>query len=102
MSQTRSGRSIRLRKLSRARTSTACRSPIDGAQGAPHLTVDVQDLDCDFYALSGHKMFAPTGSGVVYGKAELLEKMNPFQGGGDMIRTVYFRENDLRRSAEQI
>jgi cysteine desulfurase/selenocysteine lyase len=65
---------------------------LDGAQGAPHLTVDVQDLDCDFYALSGHKMFAPTGSGVVYGKAELLEKMNPFQGGGSMIRTVSFEK----------
>src|ERR671938_1296238 len=65
---------------------------VDGAQGAPHLTVDVQDLDCDFYALSGHKMFAPTGSGVVYGKAELLEQMNPFQGGGDMIRTVTFEK----------
>ena len=65
---------------------------LDGAQGAPHLEVDVQDLDCDFYALSGHKMFAPTGSGVVYGKAELLEKMNPFQGGGSMIRTVSFEK----------
>lgn len=65
---------------------------LDGAQGAPHLTVDVQDLDCDFYALSGHKMFAPTGSGVVYGKAEWLEKMNPFQGGGSMIRTVSFEK----------
>lgn len=65
---------------------------VDGAQGAPHLTVDVQDLDCDFYALSGHKMFAPTGSGVVYGKAELLEKMNPFQGGGSMIRSVTFEK----------
>jgi cysteine desulfurase/selenocysteine lyase len=65
---------------------------IDGAQGAPHLAVDVQDLDCDFYAFSGHKMFAPTGSGVVYGKAELLEKMNPFQGGGDMIRSVSFEK----------
>jgi cysteine desulfurase/selenocysteine lyase len=65
---------------------------VDGAQGAPHLTVDVQDLDCDFYALSGHKMFAPTGSGVVYGKAELLEQMNPFQGGGAMIRTVTFEK----------
>jgi cysteine desulfurase/selenocysteine lyase len=65
---------------------------IDGAQGAPHLPVDVQDLDCDFYTFSGHKMFAPTGSGVVYGKAELLEKMNPFQGGGDMIRTVTFEK----------
>jgi cysteine desulfurase/selenocysteine lyase len=65
---------------------------IDGAQSAPHLAVDVQDLDCDFYTLSGHKMFAPTGSGVVYGKAEWLEKMNPFQGGGDMIRTVTFEK----------
>ena len=63
---------------------------IDGAQSAPHLAVDVQDLDCDFFAFSGHKMFAPTGSGVVYGKAELLEKMNPFQGGGDMIKSVTF------------
>ncbi len=65
---------------------------VDGAQGIVHLTVDVQDLDCDFYVFSGHKMFAPTGSGVVYGKAELLEKMNPFQGGGDMIRSVTFEK----------
>jgi cysteine desulfurase/selenocysteine lyase len=65
---------------------------LDGAQSAPHLTVDVQDLDCDFFVLSGHKMFAPTGSGIVYGKAEWLERMNPFQGGGDMIRTVTFEK----------
>jgi cysteine desulfurase/selenocysteine lyase len=65
---------------------------IDGAQAAPHIFVDVQDLDCDFYAFSGHKMFAPTGSGVVYGKREWLERMNPFQGGGDMIRTVTFEK----------
>lgn len=65
---------------------------IDGAQSAPHMPVDVQDLDCDFYAFSGHKMFAPTGSGIVYGKADLLEKMNPFQGGGDMIRSVTFEK----------
>jgi cysteine desulfurase/selenocysteine lyase len=65
---------------------------IDGAQSAPHMIVDVQDLDCDFFALSGHKMFAPTGSGVIYGKAEWLEKMNPFQGGGDMIRSVTFEK----------
>jgi cysteine desulfurase/selenocysteine lyase len=63
---------------------------IDGAQSAPHMPIDVQELDCDFYAFSGHKMFAPTGSGVVYGKAEILEQMNPFQGGGDMIRSVTF------------
>lgn len=65
---------------------------IDGAQSAPHMPVDVQDLDCDFYTFSGHKMFAPTGSGVIYGKAALLEKMNPFQGGGDMIKSVTFEK----------
>jgi len=65
---------------------------IDGAQQAPHGRIDVQDLDCDFYAFSGHKMFAPTGSGVVFGKARLLEQMNPFQGGGDMIKTVSFEK----------
>ena len=65
---------------------------IDGAQWVPHNSVDVQDLDCDFYAFSGHKMFAPTGSGVVYGKAALLEKMNPYQGGGDMIKSVTFEK----------
>ena len=66
---------------------------IDGAQAAPHMPVDVQDLDCDFYVFSGHKMYAPTGSGVLYGKIELLEKMNPFQGGGDMIKTVTFEKS---------
>ena len=65
---------------------------IDGAQWAPHARIDVQDLDCDFYTFSGHKIFAPTGSGVVYGKASLLEKMNPFQGGGDMIKSVTFEK----------
>jgi cysteine desulfurase/selenocysteine lyase len=65
---------------------------IDGAQSAPHMLVDVQDLDCDFFAFSGHKMFAPTGSGIIYGKAALLEKMDPFQGGGDMIRSVTFEK----------
>ena len=65
---------------------------IDGAQSAPHMPVDVQDLDCDFFAFSGHKMFAPTGSGVIYGKAAILETMNPFQGGGDMIRNVTFEK----------
>jgi cysteine desulfurase/selenocysteine lyase len=65
---------------------------IDGAQSVPHLPIDVQDLDCDFFAFSGHKMYAPTGSGVLYGKEALLEKMNPFQGGGDMIRTVTFEK----------
>ncbi len=65
---------------------------VDGAQATPHMPVDMQDLDCDFYVFSGHKMYAPTGSGIVYGKAELLEKMDPFQGGGDMIKTVTFEK----------
>jgi cysteine desulfurase / selenocysteine lyase len=65
---------------------------IDGAQMAPHGVIDVQDLDADFYAFSGHKMFAPTGSGILYGKARLLESMNPFQGGGDMIKSVTFEK----------
>jgi cysteine desulfurase/selenocysteine lyase len=63
---------------------------IDGAQAVAHMPVDVQALDCDFYALSGHKMFGPTGIGVLYGKAALLNKMPPYQGGGDMISTVTF------------
>jgi cysteine desulfurase/selenocysteine lyase len=71
---------------------------VDGAQAAPHVPVDVQALDCDFYALSGHKVYGPTGIGVLYGKAELLERMPPYQGGGDMIKTVSFEKttyNDL-------
>ena len=65
---------------------------LDGAQGVPHMNVDVQDLDCDFYAFSGHKMCGPTGIGVLYGKAALLEKMQPFQGGGSMILSVSFEK----------
>jgi len=65
---------------------------IDGAQGAPHMRVDVQDLDCDFYAFSGHKLCGPTGIGVLYGKAKLLERMQPFKGGGDMILSVTFEK----------
>jgi len=65
---------------------------IDGAQAAPHLTVDVQDLDCDFYVFSSHKMCGPTGVGILYGKAERLETMNPFKGGGDMILSVSFEK----------
>ena len=65
---------------------------VDGAQAAPHLKVDVRDLDCDFYALSSHKIFGPTGIGVLYGKAGLLEAMPPYQGGGDMISSVSFEK----------
>ena len=61
---------------------------VDGAQGAPHQGVDVRALGCDFYAFSGHKMLGPTGAGVLYGRRELLERMPPFMGGGDMIKTV--------------
>jgi cysteine desulfurase / selenocysteine lyase len=63
---------------------------LDGAQAAPHMRVDVQALDCDFYAFSGHKMCGPTGIGILYGREELLEKMPPWQGGGDMILAVSF------------
>ena len=65
---------------------------VDGAQAAPHFGVDVQKLDCDFYVFSGHKLFGPTGVGVLYGKAALLESMPPYQGGGDMIRAVTFEK----------
>jgi cysteine desulfurase/selenocysteine lyase len=63
---------------------------VDGAQGVPHLPVDVRQLDCDFYAFSGHKLFGPTGVGVLYGKKELLQSMPPWEGGGSMIRRVTF------------
>ena len=65
---------------------------LDGAQAAPHQVIDVQDLDCDFYAFSGHKMCGPTGIGALYGKAKMLEKMQPYQGGGDMILSVTFEK----------
>lgn len=65
---------------------------IDGAQAVPHVPVDVQELDCDFYVFSGHKLFGPTGVGIVYGKADLLEAMPPYQGGGDMILSVTFEK----------
>lgn len=71
---------------------------LDGAQAAPHFRIDVRELDCDFYAFSGHKVYGPTGIGILYGKKELLEKMSPYQGGGDMIRRVTFEKttyNDL-------
>lgn len=67
---------------------------IDGAQAVAHTLVDVQDIDCDFYAFSGHKVFAPTGIGALYGKRELLEAMPPYQGGGDMIKEVRFDKTE--------
>lgn len=71
---------------------------IDGAQAAPHMRVDVREIDCDFYVLSGHKMYGPTGSGILYGKAAELEKIPPYQSGGEMIKEVSFEKttyNDL-------
>lgn len=65
---------------------------IDGAQSAPHLPIDVQDLDCDFFVFSGHKVYGPTGIGILYGKEELLDAMPPYQGGGDMIDHVTFQK----------
>lgn len=67
---------------------------IDGAQAAPHLRIDVQDLDCDFYAFSSHKMYGPTGIGVLWGKEDLLNDMMPYQGGGEMINSVTFESTD--------
>jgi len=71
---------------------------IDGAQAAPHMKIDVQEIGCDFYVFSGHKMYGPTGSGILYGKAEVLESLPPYQGGGEMIKDVTFEKttyNDL-------
>lgn len=70
---------------------------VDGAQAVPHMKVDVQELDCDFYAFSGHKIYGPTGIGVLYGKAELLNAMPPYQGGGDMIASVTFQKSTYNK-----
>ena len=76
---------------------------LDGAQSVQHMKIDMQDLNCDFYALSGHKMFGPTGVGILYGKKKWLDKLPPYQGGGDMIKTVTFEKttyNDLPHKFE--
>ena len=70
---------------------------VDGAQSAPHIAIDVQDMDCDFFAFSGHKMYGPTGVGVLYGKEEWLEKLPPYQGGGEMIATVTFEKTTFEK-----
>ena len=70
---------------------------VDGAQAAPRMQVDVQALDCDFYALSSHKIYGPTGIGILYGKTKLLEAMPPYQGGGDMIASVTFEKTVYNR-----
>ena len=69
---------------------------VDGAQSAPHFRVDVQDMDCDFFAFSGHKMYGPTGIGVLYGKEQWLDRMPPYQGGGEMIETVSFEKTTFQ------
>ncbi|MBP3755848.1 MAG: cysteine desulfurase [Prevotella sp.] len=69
---------------------------VDGAQAAPHFSVDVQALDCDFYAFSGHKMYGPTGIGVLYGKEEWLDRLPPYQGGGEMIESVSFQKTTFQ------
>ncbi len=70
---------------------------LDGAQAAPHIAIDVQDIDCDFYTLSGHKVYGPTGIGVLYGRESLLEEMEPYQGGGEMILSVSFEKTTYNK-----
>jgi cysteine desulfurase / selenocysteine lyase len=86
------GTIVPLRKITEMAHSRNVPVVVDGAQAAPHLQIDVQALDADFYALSGHKMYGPMGIGVLYGKRELLEAMPPYQGGGDMISSVTFEK----------
>ncbi len=80
-------------EIARAAHAAGAKVLIDGAQSAPHIPVNVQDIDCDFYAFSGHKMCGPTGAGVLWGKAEVLENMPPFLGGGEMIQEVYLERS---------
>lgn len=81
-----------LQKLIQASHRAGAKVLIDGAQAAPHMSVNVSELDCDFYVFSGHKLYGPTGIGILYGKEELLNEMPPYQGGGDMIETVTFEK----------
>ena len=85
-----------IRELTREAHKYNCRVLVDGAQSVPHMPVDVQDLDCDFLAFSGHKMCGPTGIGVLYGKRELLDEMGPYQAGGEMIREVHLYESSFK------
>src|SRR6184192_3720411 len=85
-----------IRELAREAHKHGCKVLVDGAQSVPHMPIDVQDLDCDFLAFSGHKMCGPTGIGVLYAKRDLLEKMEPYQGGGEMIREVHLYEASFK------
>lgn len=87
-----------VREMIREAHTRDCRVLVDAAQSVPHMPVDVQDLDCDFLAFSGHKMCGPTGIGVLYGKKELLEKMDPYQTGGEMIKEVHLYESTYKDS----
>lgn len=78
--------------IARTRKNTDAYIVIDGAQSVPHFTIDVQAMDCDFFVFSGHKMYAPMGTGILYGKQEILEELPPFHGGGEMIATCSFEE----------
>ncbi len=78
--------------ISKVRKNSPAYIVIDGAQSAPHFTIDVQKMDCDFFVFSGHKMYAPMGTGILYGKEEILRKMQPFHGGGEMIATCSFEK----------
>ena len=84
------GTVLPIRRLIAAAQARGIATLIDGAQAVPHMQVDVQELGCDFYAFSGHKMFGPTGVGILYGREQLLERMPPWQGGGEMILSVTF------------
>jgi cysteine desulfurase/selenocysteine lyase len=86
-----------VRKIVESARRVNARVLLDGAQAVPHMPVDVHAIDCDFYVFSGHKVYAPTGIGVLYGKEELLEAMPPYQGGGDMISSVTFEKTLYNR-----
>ncbi|HEX9612900.1 MAG TPA: cysteine desulfurase, partial [Candidatus Bathyarchaeia archaeon] len=85
-----------IRELTREAHKHGSKVLVDGAQSVPHMPIDVQDLDCDFLAFSGHKMCGPTGIGVLYGKRELLQQMEPYQTGGEMIREVHLYEASFK------
>ena len=87
------GTIVPVKRIAEAAHSCGALVLLDGAQAVPHTAVDVRSLGCDFYAFSGHKLYGPTGIGVLYGREELLEEMPPWQGGGDMIRTVTFEKS---------
>jgi cysteine desulfurase/selenocysteine lyase len=95
------GTVLPIKELTRLAHECGALVVIDGAQSAPHLAIDVQDLDVDFYAFSGHKLYGPTGIGVLYGKKTLFEKLPPYQGGGSMIRVVTFEKTTYQGLPER-